>query len=64
MIDKNEDRSLFVLLLHLFLDIKYQISDIEYQISQNTQTRRRQYWQDCNHTATYYRQHITDKIVD
>lgn len=31
MNDKNEDRSLFVLLVHVhFLDIKYQISNIKY----------------------------------
>lgn len=59
MNDKNEDRSLFFFLLHLFLDIKYQISNIT-----KYSNERRQYLQDCNHTATYYRQHITDKIVD
>lgn len=56
MNDKNEDRSLFVFLLHLFLDIKYQISNIT-----KYSNERRQYLQDCNHTATYV--HITDNIL-
>lgn len=51
MNDKNEDRSLFVFLLHLFLDIKYQISNIT-----KYSNERRQYCQDCNHTGKYYRQ--------
>lgn len=38
---------------------RYQISDIEYQISQNTQTR-----QDSIDKIVITLQYITDKIVD
>lgn len=58
MNDKIEDRSLFVLLVHVHF-FRYQISDIEYQISQNTQTR-----EDSIAKIVITLENITDKTVD
>lgn len=51
MNDKNEDRSLFVLLVHVHF--------FRYQISQNTQTR-----EDSIAKIVITLENITDKTVD